>query len=78
MTVRAPQSETHDEFLLRASRIFPLDRVQAWSRLERAVFNSLMARLIYERRYAAISDEMLRDVREQMEKLVGHCRSFTN
>jgi hypothetical protein len=73
MITCAPQSETHEEFLQRVSRVFPPDRAHAWSRLERGVFNSLMARLIHERGYGAISDEMLRSLSEHMERLVRQC-----
>ena len=69
MRVKEVVVKTHDEFVMRASRIFPPDQAQAWSRLERAVFNSLMSRLIFQRGYAAISDEMLLDLRASMEKL---------
>jgi len=78
MTARVPQSETHEEFLLRASRVFPADQAQAWSRLERGVFNCLMDRLIRERGYNAISDEMLRSLSERMKRLVRQCSACAN
>lgn len=66
--------ETHDQFVKRASAVFPPDRAQHWSRIERAVFNHLMTRLIHKRGYAAITDQMLLDSRADMEKMMGRCR----
>jgi hypothetical protein len=66
--------ETHDQFVKRASAVFPPDRAQHWSRIERAVFNHLMTRLIHNRGYAAITDQMLLDSRADMEKMLGRCR----
>ena len=58
--------ETHSQFVERASRIFQNGEVAKWSRLERAVFNHLMAQLIYRHGYAGISNQMLQDVRNEM------------
>lgn len=63
-------NEAHEEFVRRASQIFPEDRVSAWSRIDRAVFNHLMSRLIHRHGYSAISNEMLQDVRSEMIKIV--------
>ena len=73
MSEQISPAETHDQFLLRAARVFPPDQAQEWSRLERAVFNALMARQVHSRGYAAISDEMLWSIRENMQKLVRIC-----
>ena len=65
-------SETHEQFVLRASSVFPEDHVKAWSRIERAVFNYLLAQLIHRRGYRAITNEMLLESRDCMEKIVQH------
>jgi hypothetical protein len=64
-------SETHEQFLLRASGTFPIERVGNWSRIERAVFNQLMARLIHQKSYNAISDAMLQQCRDEMANVVS-------
>lgn len=73
MSAKVPASETREEFLARVGRVFPVERAQAWSRVERAVFNSLMARAIFRHGYGAISDAMLRELRHDMERLVRLC-----
>ena len=73
MSEQISPTETHDQFLLRAARVFPLHQAQEWSRLERAVFNTLMARQVHSRGYAAISDEMLQSMRDNMQELVRIC-----
>ena len=64
------RSEPHEQFIERASRVFPPETTATWSRLERAVFNSLMSELIYRHCYSAITDDMLHNIREDMEALV--------
>ena len=39
--VAVDSNETHEQFIKRASVVFPVNRVVAWSRLERAVFGSI-------------------------------------
>ena len=39
--VAVDSNETHEQFIKRASAVFPVNRVVAWSRLERAVFGSI-------------------------------------
>lgn len=65
--------ETHEQFIQRASRVFPADSVRAWSRIERAVFNNLMARLIHRNSYSSISNEMLHECRDDMTEIVRRC-----
>ena len=65
--------ETHEQFIQRANRVFPADCVRAWSRIERAVFNHLMAKLIHRNTYSAISDEMLEEGRDDMVEIVRRC-----
>ena len=65
--------ETHEQFIQRANRVFPADCVRAWSRIERAVFNHLMAKLIHQNTYSAISDEMLEECRDDMTEIVSRC-----
>lgn len=65
--------ETHEQFIQRANRVFPADCVRAWSRIERAVFNHLMAKLIHRNTYSAISDEMLEECRDDMVEIVRRC-----
>lgn len=62
--------ETHEQFVQRASRIFPEEGVRAWSRIERAVFNHLLGRLIIQHGYDSISNQMLEESRENMNKCV--------
>jgi hypothetical protein len=69
-------SETHEQFIQRASGIFPLERVKNWSRIERAVFNQLMARLIHQKSYDAITDSMLQQCRDEMANIVGRYARF--
>jgi hypothetical protein len=64
-------NETHEQFVQRASRIFPPKEASRWSRIERAVFNHLMAQLIYRHGYSAISNEMLQQSREDMIEIVN-------
>lgn len=66
-------AETHDQFVRRASAVFPPERAKSWSRIERAVFNHLMSRLIHNRGYASITDQMLYQSRADMEKMLGRC-----
>lgn len=65
--------ETHEQFIQRANRVFPADCVRAWSRIERAVFNHLMARLIHRNTYSSISNAMLEECREDMTEIVSRC-----
>lgn len=69
-------SETHEQFLQRASGIFPIERVRNWSRIERAVFNQLMAKLIHQKSYSAITDTMLQQCRDEMAKIVSRYSRF--
>lgn len=62
--------ETHEQFVQRASRVFPVDGVRTWSRIERAVFNHLLGRLIIQHGYDAISNQMLEESRDNMNKFV--------
>lgn len=75
MIAQAQQAkpETHDQFVLRASRFFPPEQAASWSRLQRAIFNGLLSELIYRHGYDAISDDMLLHARAEMEKLVRLC-----
>jgi hypothetical protein len=66
----AQSNETHEEFVRRASKVFLEDQVSSWSRIERGVFNYLMARLINKCGYSAITHEMLQESRNNMEKIV--------
>jgi hypothetical protein len=71
VTLRAGYAdETHEAFVLRASQVFPSEQVSGWTRMERAVFNSLMAQLVYQHPYAAISNAMLEEVRTAMTEIV--------
>lgn len=67
---RCDPVETHEKFLQRVSKFFPVDSSLAWSRLERAVFNNLMSKLIFRYGYAEISDAMLQTTREQMQTIL--------
>lgn len=69
-TLEVQSAETHNQFVERASQIFPESQAAAWTRIERAVFNHLMAQLIYRYGYAGISDQMLQDVRTEMVGVV--------
>jgi hypothetical protein len=62
--------EVHEQFVRRASRVFPEDQVSAWSRIDRAVFNHLMSQLIFRHSYGEISNEMLHKVRTAMIRIV--------
>lgn len=68
-------SETHEQFVQRASKVFPEQQAKAGSRFERAVFNHLLAPLIHKRGYSAITDEILQKVRECMDKIVLQCEA---
>lgn len=65
--------ETHEQFIQRANRAFPADYVRSWSRIERAVFNHLMGRLITRNTYSSISNAMLQECREDMTEIVRRC-----
>jgi len=70
-------NETHEQFIQRANRVFPADSVRVWSRVERAVFNHLMAQLIHRNTYASISNAMLEACRDDMTEIVSRCgRTF--
>lgn len=62
--------ETHEQFVQRASRVFQEDGFRAWSRIERAVFNHLLGRLINEHGYDSISNRMLEESRDNMDKFL--------
>ncbi len=62
--------ESHEQFIKRASAVFPADRVRKWSRVERAVFNHLMAQFIHQHSYGSISNEMLHEIRNDMDEIV--------
>ena len=68
--VAVDSNETHEQFIQRASDVFPVNRVRAWSRVERAVFNHLMAQLVIKHPYSSISNEMLRRCKDDMEEIV--------
>lgn len=68
--------ETHEQFIQRANRVFPADCVSAWSRVERAVFNHLMAKLIHRNSYSSISDAMLEECRDDMREIVRRCWGY--
>ena len=65
--------ETHEQFIQRANRVFSADSVRAWSRIERAVFNHLMAKLIHRHSYGSISNAMLHECRDDMAEIVRRC-----
>lgn len=71
METRCDPVETHEQFLNRVGKFFPVDSSLEWSRLERAIFNNLMSKLIFRYGYAEISDEMLQTTLEQMQMIVG-------
>lgn len=62
--------ETHEQFLQRASEVFPVKTCNSWSAFERAVFNNLMANLIFRYGYAEISRQMLEAAFDQMQEIV--------
>ena len=66
----AHSNETHDQFVQRASRVFPEHHASEWSRIERGVFNHLMAQLIHRYGYSEISNEMLQQSRADMMEIV--------
>jgi len=49
-------SETYEKFIQRASRVFSAEDVRSWPRVERAVFNHLLAPLIHKFNRGSISD----------------------
>lgn len=69
--------ETHEQFLQRASKVFSVDASQSWSPFERAVFNSLMAKLIFQRSYDSISDAMLVAAFAEMQEIIRRCSPTT-
>ncbi len=62
--------ETHEQFVQRVGQVFPAERARSWSRIERAVFNHLLGRLISRHSYETISDSMLDECREDMDDIV--------
>lgn len=62
--------ETHEQFVQRASRVFSEEKARTWSRIERAVFNHLLGRLIIQHGYDSISTQMLEESRDDMNKFV--------
>jgi hypothetical protein len=68
--VAVDSNESHEQFIKRASEVFPVNRASAWSRVERAVFNHLMAQLVITHHYSSISTEMLRRCKDDMEEIV--------
>ena len=66
-----------DLFILRAYDVFPPEWLRSLSRIERAVFNVLMGRLIHKNGYAATTDPMLSELRADMEKIVGYPNSWS-
>ena len=68
--VQGQADETHKQFVERASQIFPESQVADWTRIDRAVFNHLMAQLIYRYGYARITDQMLQEARNEMIGIV--------
>ena len=69
-------TENHDQFVQRASRIFLSDSVRSWSRIERAVFNHLMGRLIRCHSYGEISNAMLGACRDDMTDIVQRLKGY--
>lgn len=67
------RQENHDQFVTRALCVFPADEAERWSRLERGLFNSLMAKLIFQHGYGGITEQMLIEVRDQMQAAVRRC-----
>lgn len=66
-------TETHDQFVQRANHVFPTERAKTWSRIERAVFNHLMGRLIHQHSYSSITNTMLSQCRDDMYQIVRRC-----
>lgn len=66
-----------DLFILRAYDVFTPEWLRSLSRIERAVFNVLLGRLIHKNGYAATTDQMLRELRADMEKIVGYPDSWS-
>ncbi len=62
--------ENYDQFVQRASRVFQVSSVRSWSRIERAVFNHLIGRLVRHRSYWEISNAMLYACRDEMNEIV--------
>lgn len=62
--------EIQARFIHRASTVFPPELAMNWSRIERAVFNQLMSRLIYHHGYEAITCQMLHATRDRMQQIV--------
>lgn len=71
-------TETHEQFVQRASRIFPSDYVRSWSRVERAVFNYLLGPMIHQFSYSAITDAMLEQCRNDMTKILSRLSTHTH
>lgn len=65
--------ETHEQFIQRANRVFPVDCAKTWSRIERAVFNQLLGKMIHQFGYGAITDTMLYQSRDDMARIVQRC-----
>ena len=63
-------SETYEQFIQRAGRVFSTDDVRCWSRIERAVFNHLLGPIIHKFNYGSITDEMLLQCRNDMVEIV--------
>lgn len=63
-------NETHEQFLQRVSKVFPVASAGAWSRIERLVFNQLMSRLIFKHGYGSISNAMLNECRDEMRQVI--------
>lgn len=72
MQTRGYSHETHEQFLQRISDILPADASLSWTRLERAIFNHLMAKLIHYYGYANITDAMLQATLNEMQEIVQH------
>lgn len=72
MQTHSHSYETHDQFLQRVSDILPEDASLTWTRLERAVFNHLMAKLIHCYGYANITNAMLQATLSEMREIVEH------
>lgn len=63
-------NETYEQFVLRVNKVFPMENVTTWSRVERLVFNQLMSRLVFEHGYGSISNAMLNKCRDEMFQVV--------
>lgn len=66
-----------DLFILRAYDVFPPEWLRSLSRIERSVFNVLIGRLIHRNGYAETTNQMLRELRADMEKIVGYSNSWS-